>query len=169
MVVEALEKKVTDSKKEISQAIQGQYADPGRTVEIKREKGSIYLGDKPIGTDGAYEDFHLKEKGIKLDYSKLFEHMGVKKDPKHETEESQTREQQKEERKGAMQPKEITKFVDETFMEEMMRMGNRTSYEDKERFYRAIMFSEEGVWFRFRLASAPVRGDCNFSLSYMLN
>ncbi len=169
MGVATLEKKVKDSKTEISQAIEGQYADPGRTVEIKREKGSIYLGDKLIGTDGANEHDYAQEQGIKLDYSKLFEGLGsgVKKNVE---EEAQVKELQQEERKGEMEVREIIKFVDDTFAEEMMRAGNRTNYEDKERFYRAIMFPEGGVWFRYQEATSALRHrNTNFNLNNMLN
>lgn len=169
MGVATLENKVKDSKSEISKAIEGQYADPGRTVEIKREKGSIYFGDKKIGTDGANEHDYAQEQGIKVDYSKLFEGLGsgVKKN----TEEgAQVQELQKEERKGEMEVEEIRRFVDDTFTEEMMRTGSRTNYQDKERFYTAIMFPEGGVWFRYQEATSAFRHrNTNFNLNNLLN
>lgn len=168
MGVASLEKKVESSKSEISKAIQGQYEN--RVIEIKKEKDTVYFGDKPIGTDGANEHDYAREQGIKLDYSKLWGHMGAQKEQKQGDGQEGERLQQKEERKGEMEVKEIMEFVDNTFTEEMMRAGNRTSYEDKERFYKAIMFPEGGVWFRYQEATSSFRHrNTNFSLHNLLN
>lgn len=172
MVVEVLEKKVTDSKKEISKAIKGQYADPGRTVEIKREKGSIYLGDKPIGTDGANEHDYAQEKGIKVDYSKLFKDLGSGVKKTNETEETQVQEQQKEERPGEMKIMEMMETMDEMYIESAIPSGgNHVDYQKKEGLDYALQTSpHKMVWFKFWEESSSVRTkNTNFSLNNMLN
>ncbi len=152
--------------KEISKAVSKQYEN--RPIELKKEP--VYTEGKKIGTDGANEHDYAQEKGIEVDYSKLFEHMGVKKEQKYGEGGEAEKAQQVEERKGEMQPREIMEFVDDTFTEEMMRAGNRTNYEDKERFYRAIVFSENSVWFKYQESSSGFRHrNTNFSLNNMLN
>lgn len=153
--------------KEISSAIAGQY--DSRPIEIKRTPSGIYNNPKPAGTDGAYEHQYHQEQGIKVDYSKLWEHLGAKKSQAQQAEEIVHR-QQTQERKGEMQITEMTDFVEGYMIKTLFQSGDRVDYEDKERFVYKAMFPEGKVWLFYKQRdSVWGTGDFNLSLTDFRN
>ncbi|MCK4590019.1 MAG: hypothetical protein KAT77_06245 [Nanoarchaeota archaeon] len=154
----SIDTKVKDNKKEIDQAISGQYDNKDTVIEITpTEYGSE---NKPIGTDGAYEHQYGQEHlGLKVDYSKLWEHMGQKKEPAQNTEETSEKPEQVEERKGDMEIIEMMETMDEIYVESAIPSGgSHVDYESKEGLDYALQTSPHKlVWFKFWEESSPWR------------
>lgn len=158
----------TSAKTEIDKAISKQY-DNRITFEIKP---AIYGSEKkPIGTDGAYEHQYAKDQGLKVDYSKLWEHMGQKKEFKQDTEKIQEKPTQVEERRGELEVKEMMETMDEMYVESSIRSGgSHVSYDRKEGMDYALQTSPHKlVWFKFWEQSSPYRtSNTNFSVHNLL-
>lgn len=154
--LETAVKKDAKGLKEINSAISKQYEN--KPIELKREP--VYT-ENVKGSDGAYEHEHLKE--TKVDYSKLFEHMGKQQEKDYQQEAAQ--EQKKvEERKAEMQVKEFREFFDDYVSKSFFQSVERTSPEDSERFSMAMMFPEGKIWFDYEQATAMIRTkDINIS------
>jgi len=154
------------SRDEIFSAIKGQYEN--RPIEIKKSP-DVYGSQKPVGTDGAYEHQYHKEQSVKVDYSKLWEHMGAQKNHS-QGEATAAQEKKTEERKGEMQIAEMTDFVEDYMIKTLFQSGDRVDYEDKERFVYKAMFPEGKVWLLYKQRdSVWGTGDFNLSLTNFRN
>ena len=126
----SIDNKVKDSKAEIDKAISGQY-DNRVTFEIK--KPDEYGIEKKIGTDSACEHQYGQEHlGLKVDYSKIWEHMGNAA-LKGDGQESHAQ-KERTEKKGEMEYSEAEDSVQRTQQKVILKSSENMAVEEKERF-----------------------------------
>lgn len=160
--IDSIVEKESSNKSEISSAVEGQYEN--RPIELKKPE-PVYVESESAGTDGVYEDSHLRELGISKEkiYDEATGNAGDKKD--YQIEESKS--ENKEEKDGEMSTEEARENMKKVMIESMMKTGDKISYQDRERLDTAMKFNK--VWIDYELATSPIRtSDFNFD-KYSLN
>lgn len=144
---------IAEARKEISAAVSKQYEN--KAIELKKEPN--YFENKKIGTDGANEHDYAQERGIKLDYNKLFDYLGPKsQNPGTEVSESKT--STIEERAGEMRNEEMEKSINRAMMTAVMgQTGDHIPPQEKERLDYKMIF--EKVLAEFFRKNAAIRTD----------